>query len=129
MKRMGYLYQEIYKFENILSSYNEVCKNTRNKKRVSHLKEYKSFYISRVHNILESNSLKRIKDRNVLKIVFAIFTTPISNTSIFSVLTDTRPVSTTYIFFFPLYLIISYVLSPVFLNSTSDIRETSGRKP
>lgn len=73
MKRMSYLYQEIYKFENILSSYNEVCKNTRNKKRVSHLKEYKSLYISRVHNILESNSLKRIKDRNVSKIVFAIF--------------------------------------------------------
>lgn len=56
MKRIGYLYQEIYKIENILSSYKEVCKNTRNKRRVANLKEYKSLYITRVHDILESKN-------------------------------------------------------------------------
>lgn len=52
MKRKGYLYKNIYKFENIISAYNEVCKNTQNKKRVANLKEYKTIYISRVHDIL-----------------------------------------------------------------------------
>lgn len=56
MKRLGFLYENTYKFENILSSYNEVCKNTRNKRRVANLKEYKSIYITRVHDILESRS-------------------------------------------------------------------------
>lgn len=56
MKRMGYLYENTYKFENILDSYNEVCKNTRNKRRVANLKEYKSIYITRVHDILENRS-------------------------------------------------------------------------
>ena len=32
MKRLGNLYQEICKFNNILNAYNEVCRNTRNKK-------------------------------------------------------------------------------------------------
>lgn len=52
MKRKGNLYKNICKFDNILSAYNEVCKNTRNKRRVANLKEYKSIYISRVYNIL-----------------------------------------------------------------------------
>ena len=46
MKRKGNLYKNICKFDNILSAYNEVCKNTRNKRRVANLKEYKSIYIS-----------------------------------------------------------------------------------
>lgn len=54
MKRKGNLYQNIYQFDNILSAYNEVCKNTKNKRRVANLKEYKSVYISRVHDILEN---------------------------------------------------------------------------
>ncbi len=52
MKRKGNLYKNICKFDNILSAYNEVYKNTRNKRRVANLKEYKSIYISRVYNIL-----------------------------------------------------------------------------
>ena len=32
MKRKGNLYQNLYKFENIQSAFNEVCKNTKNKK-------------------------------------------------------------------------------------------------
>lgn len=52
MKRLGNLYQEICKFNNILNAYNEVCKNTRNKRRVSNLREYKAIYITRVYNTL-----------------------------------------------------------------------------
>lgn len=38
--------------ENIISAYNEVCKNTKNKRKVANLKEYKTVYISRIYNIL-----------------------------------------------------------------------------
>ena len=54
MKRMGNLYKNIYKFDNILNAYKEVCSNTKNKKRIANLKEYKSIYISRIHTILEN---------------------------------------------------------------------------
>ncbi len=54
MKRKGNLYPAIYDFNNILSAYNEVCKNTRNERRVENLKEYKSIYISRIHEILKN---------------------------------------------------------------------------
>ena len=54
MKRKSNLYKEIYKFENILQAYNEVCKNTKNKKRVANLKEYKAVYISRIHDTLKN---------------------------------------------------------------------------
>ena len=56
MKRKSNLYNEICKFQNIESAYNEVCKNTKNKKRVSNLKEYKAIYISRIHDILVNKS-------------------------------------------------------------------------
>lgn len=52
MKRNGNLYENICEFNNIVSAYNEVCRNTKNKRRVANLKEYKSIYISRVYNIL-----------------------------------------------------------------------------
>lgn len=52
MKRKGYLYENICKTENIISSYNEVRRNTRNQRRVESMKEYKSLYISRVHDVL-----------------------------------------------------------------------------
>lgn len=56
MKRIGNLYDNICKIENIQSSYNEVCKNTRNKTRVENLKGYKSIYISRIYNTLVSKT-------------------------------------------------------------------------
>lgn len=56
MKRKGNLYEDTYKFENIVSAFNEVCRNTKNKRKVANLKEYKAIYISRIHNILESRS-------------------------------------------------------------------------
>lgn len=58
MKRMGNLYKNIYDFNNIISAYNEVCKNTKNKPRVANFKEYKCIYISRVYNILKSKTYK-----------------------------------------------------------------------
>ena len=54
MKRKGYLYQNIYKLKNIEAAYNEVCKNTKNKRKVYNYKQYKCIYISRVYNILKN---------------------------------------------------------------------------
>ena len=56
MKRKGNLYQNLYKFENIQSAFNEVCKNTKNKKKVARFKEYKCIYISRIYDILEASN-------------------------------------------------------------------------
>lgn len=58
MKRKGNLYPSIYDFNNIISAYNEVCRNTRNERRVENLKEYKSVYISRIHNILKNKQYR-----------------------------------------------------------------------
>jgi hypothetical protein len=54
MKRKGNLYQEIYKFENIESAFEEVCRNTKNKRKVELFKEYKCTYIYRIYNILKN---------------------------------------------------------------------------
>ena len=48
MKRLGNLYDNICKIENIKNAYNEMCRNTRNKIKVENLKQYKSIYISRI---------------------------------------------------------------------------------
>ena len=56
MKRKGNLYENIYNFTNIIDAYNEVCRNTKNQRKVASLKEYKGIYISRIHNILETKS-------------------------------------------------------------------------
>lgn len=56
MKRLGNLYEQTYKFENILSAFNEVCRNTKNKRKSANFKEYKSIYVSRIYNILSSKS-------------------------------------------------------------------------
>ena len=87
MKRKGNLYQNLYKFENIQSAFNEVCKNTKNKKKVARFKEYKCIYISRIYDILQTKTYKpgpynvftiyepkkrRIKDKDALKIIFDI---------------------------------------------------------
>lgn len=56
MKRKNNLYPAIYNFNNIINAYNEVCKNTRNKRKVANLKEYKTVYISRVYNILKNRN-------------------------------------------------------------------------
>ncbi len=58
MKRKGNLYPAIYDFDNIVSAYKEVCRNTRNERRVERLKEYKSIYISRIQDILKNKQYK-----------------------------------------------------------------------
>lgn len=58
MKRKGNLYKNICKIENIESAYKEVCKNTRNERKVFNMKQYKSIYISRVYNVLNNKQYK-----------------------------------------------------------------------
>lgn len=53
MKRKNNLYRDIYKFENIMYCFNEVCKNTKNKKKVEEFKNYKAIYISRCYHELK----------------------------------------------------------------------------
>lgn len=52
MKRKNNLYKNICDLDNIIDAFNEVCRNTRNKKKVENLKQNKCIYISRIHQIL-----------------------------------------------------------------------------
>ena len=54
MKRKDNLYENTYKMENILKAYNEVCRNTKNKRKVRNYKEYKCVYISRIYDVLKN---------------------------------------------------------------------------
>lgn len=56
MKRKGNLYENIYDFNNIVDAINEVCRNTKNRKKVEFFKEYKCTYISRIYNILKNEN-------------------------------------------------------------------------
>ena len=56
MKRKGHLYEATYDFNNIADAYNEVCRNTKSKRKVANLKEYKATYVSRVYNILKDRA-------------------------------------------------------------------------
>lgn len=58
MKRKGNLYQNIYDINNIFDAFNEVCRNTKNKKKVEFFKEYKCIYIYRIYNILKNENYK-----------------------------------------------------------------------
>ena len=58
MKRKNNLYNEICKIENIEKAFNEVCKNTKNERRVFNMKQYKSIYISRIYNTLIKKEYK-----------------------------------------------------------------------
>lgn len=53
MKRKSNLYKNIYKIENIQAAFDEVCRNTKNKRKVELFKEYKCTYITRIYNILK----------------------------------------------------------------------------
>ena len=55
MKRKKNLYKNIYKLENIISAYNEVCKNTQNKRKVNKFRQYQCVYISRIYEILKNH--------------------------------------------------------------------------
>ena len=56
MHRKKNLYEKIYNIDNIISSYEEVCKNTKNKNKVDKYKEYKCIYIARIYAILKTKS-------------------------------------------------------------------------
>lgn len=58
MKRIGNLYKNIYKMQNIIDAYKEVCKNTKNKRKVYNYKQYKCVYITRIHEVLEKKQYK-----------------------------------------------------------------------
>ena len=58
MKRKNNLYKNICNIDNIISAYKEVCKNTRNERRVFNMKQYKAIYIARVYNTLENKTYK-----------------------------------------------------------------------
>ena len=53
MKRKNNLYDNIYKMENIQKAFDEVYRNTKNKRKVRNYREYKCIYISRIYNILK----------------------------------------------------------------------------
>lgn len=56
MKRKNNLYEEMCKIENIMTIFNEVCRNTRNKRKVAKYKAFKCINIFRVYSILSSRS-------------------------------------------------------------------------
>lgn len=58
MKRYNNLYKNIYKLDNIIECFNEVCRNTKNKDKVNTFKQYKSIYISRIYNELKNKTYK-----------------------------------------------------------------------
>lgn len=58
IKRKNNLYQNLCSIKNIEEVYNEVCKNTKNKRKVELFKEYKCLYITRIYNILEKREYK-----------------------------------------------------------------------
>ena len=63
MKRIGNLYKNIYDFDNIVQAYNEVCKNTKNKRKVAIFRSYKCMYIS-IHWFLIT-PLHSLEDKNI----------------------------------------------------------------
>lgn len=58
MKRKNNLYDNMYKLENIETVFNEICKNTKNKKRVERYKEFKCANIYDVYNTLKNREYK-----------------------------------------------------------------------
>ena len=52
MKRKNNLYEEMCKIENMNKVFDEICRNTKNKRKVQRFKEYKSINITRIYNIL-----------------------------------------------------------------------------
>ena len=56
MKRISNLYSNIYKLDNIINCFNEVCRNTRNKNKVEEFKNYKCIYISKIYNDLKNRN-------------------------------------------------------------------------
>lgn len=58
MKRKNNLYDNMYKLENIETVFDEICRNTKNKKRVERYKEFKCANIYDVYNTLKNRAYK-----------------------------------------------------------------------
>ena len=56
LKRYKNLYDDIYKIENIEKAFREVCRNTKNKRKVQRFKEYKTINITRIHDTLKNRA-------------------------------------------------------------------------
>lgn len=56
MKRKSNLYPQIYKMKHILQAFDEVCRNTKNKKKVRNYKDFKCIYISRIYHVLKNKT-------------------------------------------------------------------------
>ena len=56
MKRINNLYHNIYKLDNIMYCYNEICKNTRNKNKVNIYKEFKLINIYNIYIKLKNKT-------------------------------------------------------------------------
>lgn len=52
MKRKDNLYENVCKIENIMQAFDEVCRNTKNKRKVRNYQQYRCVYISRIYDIL-----------------------------------------------------------------------------
>lgn len=54
MKRLGNLYEQTYQLENILDAFNEVYRNTKNKRRINQFRDFKCIYVYRIYTILKN---------------------------------------------------------------------------
>ena len=52
MKRIDNLYPDLYKIENIMKVYDEICRNTKNKRKVNRFNEFKCINIIKIYNTL-----------------------------------------------------------------------------
>ena len=58
MKRKANLYENICNVQNIISAYDEVCRNTKSKRKVERFKQIKCIQVSRIYNILSEKRYK-----------------------------------------------------------------------
>ena len=54
MKRKGNLYKDTYDIRNLVSVFNEICRNTRNKNKVMKFQAYKTINIYRIYETLKN---------------------------------------------------------------------------
>ena len=56
MKRISNIYHNMYKLNNIISCYNEICRNTKNKNKVNKYKEFKLINIYNIYDKLKNKT-------------------------------------------------------------------------
>ncbi len=56
MKRKKNLYESICNMQNILKVYQEVCRNTKNKRKVRNYREYKCLYVAQIYKTLSNKN-------------------------------------------------------------------------